>query len=554
MAYPGSRTFLQALASIGLPIAAVVSFSFFDICHTLAASGTTAPRFDQTFTTDGSVILGPEYEGALLRIIAVGGGGGGSRSASRGYTVRVGAGGGSGAVTYRDIVISGSRQVTWKVGRGGTGGTIPGPGRGDQGGYSKVELSFGPSVAAEGGAGGVFVSSGLTPTKTAVSDWPAPSMGGQGGIPRGVSGEDGQLDFRFTTLGDKPGGAGGKLSVDAGAGGAGGGAAARTFGSGGVVQAEPGSTGSNGQDGLVILQVGISLPAILSDVGEPSPPAAISALEALIADIATECARLQNKCSAEFAAMIKTASSQTLSFQQKAVLLFSHGSLLPDFLKEAVSQIPLTRGAILFQVLAPTVIDEPRVEPPALPLNSRFQELTGQQLDEAAAAYDAAAVAMQASMPNSPERDTVVANLRAHAASMRKELTARGQRGVSYKEAPVDHYGGNIRTINSAPNGTAAPGAGSGRAGTGGGGEGRNDRFGTGRTNSDNAGRIRELRDRAGQNHGSPGQSIKDPTNYSTPNSIPLNSSPPSSGGGGKKIDCPRCVIKRSELSFRHAV
>jgi len=478
------------------------------------AADTEALSFERDFSQDGSFVFPSEFEGQVLRMIAVGGGGAGSNSLIVGSTGRVGSGGGSGAISYIETTITGSREVRWKVGKGGESGgeTFLAPVSGKNGEQTSIQTSFGPQVIADGGQGGVYVASGLTTVKTSVSDWPAPSMGGVGGIPRGMSGEDGKLDFRFTEPLVLAGGQGGRLPLQWGAGGDGASIHYTAPVPGTFLSAKlpagakvPGkAAGAPGHDGRVILQVGIALPSYLTitnDVALTRAGAALPStlssdeatsavlrtrelgLDLLLADLRNQCVQLSSACPASVSQLLNQDFSK-LPYETKAAWLISTDLSLASLLRTIIGKtgVPTSLWGLLIIAITPAVANAPGVDNPLAPA---FKDLTGDQLVELMGAYDAVATTYETNMgkiapngdyiPLTPDTIPTVNNLRAYGARMRRELAARRNRQMSDGQSPVDFYGGSIRDKSSppSPKGRGGPGpAKNGGARSGGGSEG----------------------------------------------------------------------------------
>jgi hypothetical protein len=111
-------------------------------------------------------------------------------------------------------------------------------------------------------------------------------------------------------------------------------------------------------------------------------------------------------------------------------------------------------------------------------------------------------------------------------APIRRELTCRDQRGISYSKAAVDYFGPNIKDANS-PKGATNTSRADRRAS----GAGRGEAIprGTGETGFDRDRALRDFGRRATQTqpesgHGSPSGSATEPASSPPPNSVPVDS------------------------------
>lgn len=418
-----------------------------------------------------------------------------------GSTGRVGAGGGSGAIVFSEAEISGDRTVAWTVGKGGQAGPdLWGEFNGAPGTATVVYPSFDQQLTAEGGLGGIYVATGLTPVKTEVSDWPAPSMGGNGGMPRGVSGSDGQLDVRFVIPLEVKGGPGGRLQVDAGAGGDGASINFVTPIPGTYLHGRPGVkvagkfSGAAGEAGMVELQVGMALPEFLkikdnivvsfASTGLPpkekvpaagkQDPANASSLDFLLQELRRQSDALKGDCPKGTFEVLHKYDFSTMDYPTKAALLFSTEMSLAAFLRALISKagVPTSIWSVLLASLIPSVANAPGIDYPLAP---KLKDLTGVEVEEMAAAYDAAAKFIEDKMGKSDGSGKVdfplteatistINNIRAYSLSFRQELVNRHNRQISDRQAPIDFFGGNVRSKESPPARTNGLGPGPAKA------------------------------------------------------------------------------------------
>jgi hypothetical protein len=429
---------------------AATAIALLACCDLARGEQSAPPPIDLRFSDSGTYTFGAEYEGSVLRIIAVGSGGGGSGAMSRQWLARTGAGGGSGAVVVRYYTITGDRTVAWTIGTGGAGGMgwgdaaalNPGPRmNGADGQATTVIASFGAELDALGGNGGLYLQSGYNQSEFAEK---LPPLGGIGAMPRGRTGADGIASLRLRQFGTYEGGFGGRLSdIDVslaafGAGGDGGDVVAdKTFPASGEIKADTGLPGAPGSNGLVILQVGTpewtSLGASAGALVPPSP----AALVALTAELNAACAQPDVCTAADMTAIARSDSLFSLSPEEQAGVVgaISH---IADKAYEKLGGTALGGNLLLIAELAVFSEGLNSKEQPFVHLDPTLATLNEGGLNELYGQLVVAHTVVEHSAL-SPERDLALAELEARAAAVTKEIERRRELGIPAKLSPSQY-------------------------------------------------------------------------------------------------------------------
>jgi hypothetical protein len=405
------------------------------------------PPLDEIFTSDGEMQFGPEYRGQILRIIVVGAGGGGSSSTTAPFLTRTGAGGGSGALVYSEIRLSSPLNVSWTIGKGGAGGTLPPPPifdrNGHDGGLTEVKFGSGQSVLAMGGSGARDVSSADSDGIRFLN--PVPPLGGDGGIPWGVPGIDGNPSLKVNPGQYIPGGTGGKISgiEEGGFGGNGGGTHTQVCCGG----EEPGSTGAGG---VVRLQLLVPRPEYLtrqvnSSNAEAFPDAQVS-LDKFLKNASSVCDSQGAKCPASVKKMLsRFQNDHTISLHSKLLLMF--GSAHSKYRKDDPNNIgpwaygtllsflpPAMRAIVTFVNLIPGDSRTTEIVPPPLP-NSNFLAKSEDELNELYGSAIVAALWMQNTFPSNATNQSAINALLDYSNAIKEEILIRQRISQGRKDA-----------------------------------------------------------------------------------------------------------------------